>query len=489
MNNTKSYTTLNRIAVMVMAAAICQLTGPAGAQDGTLDTSFSTDGKAYVAFDIPGSTLFDIANDMVIQPDGKIVLVGAASRNATDHDYSAVARLNVNGGLDTGFDGDGKIEFYFGDENQEFSAVALQGTKIIAAGWRHFIDSASDANYDFHVARFNANGSLDGAFGTSGTVTIAFDDISPGKWDFLEDIAIQSDGKIVLVGRTLSAAGDYDVAVARLTADGVLDTTFDADGRRVFWYDVGGGDNDQGEAVAIQPDGKIVVASTVDIATGNTDMAVNRLNTDGSTDCTFGGTCAGVLIPFNAGSPTNMVDFVFDVAIMGRKIVVAGAVDSPSGDRDMGFARLNADGSLDTTFGESSSGKRRLPFNNGGSNYDSANAIALRGDGSIVAAGIAWNASEADMAFARLALDGSVDFGFGTCGQTVVAFNFGGDLVDAALGMGIQRDGKIVAAGRASAESSATDADMAVVRLHQEHVLFADGFETSDPEIWTSSTQ
>ncbi len=474
--------------IIMLSASLLAASGLAVAQDGDLDTTFSSDGRAYVAFDVPGSTLFDYAQDVVIQPDGKIVLVGAAARDTNGHEYSTVARLHSNGTLDTSFGTNGKVQFYYGDESQQFSAVALQGTKIVAAGWHRFTDPAQDINYDFHIVRFNPNGSIDGTFGNSGSISVDFDDISPGKWDILEDMVIQPDNKIVLVGRCRATAGDFDVAVARLTADGVLDSTFDGDGRRVFWYDQGWDNHDQGEAVALQPDGRIVIASKTDTSSGNTDWAVQRLEANGSTDCSFGGTCAGVIIPFDYGAPTYELDSPAAIAMMGQKIVIVGTAATASGDDDMAFARLNANGTLDTSFGENASGKRRLAFNAGGDNDDWARSVAVRGDGSIVAAGVVSTHSDADMAFARLTLDGSVDFDFGSYGQTTVAFDWGGDNIDFAAAVVFQDDGKIIAAGRAGAEGSSTDADMAIVRLHQNDVLFADGLETADTEIWSSSS-
>jgi uncharacterized delta-60 repeat protein len=213
--------------------------------DGSLDTSFGGDGK--VTTDFGGA--FEAANELAIQPDGKIVAAGFGG--ATD-DF-ALARYNRDGSLDTSFDGDGKVTTDFGGFPGPFgdpvytvdvaAGVAIQhNAKIVAAGF-------GDA-FAVGLARYNRDGSLDTSFGGDGKVR------DFGGFGAAFGVAIQSDGKIVAAG---SGSDGFGFALARYNPDGSLDTSFGVDGK--VTTDFGGGVVGGGaSAVAIQPDGKIVVA-------------------------------------------------------------------------------------------------------------------------------------------------------------------------------------------------------------------------------------
>ncbi|HEY2910883.1 MAG TPA: hypothetical protein VGI99_11595 [Gemmataceae bacterium] len=208
--------------------------------DGTLDSTFGTGGKVIV--DMSGTT--DSANALRIQSDGKIV---AAGTNGNDF---AVLRLNANGTLDTTFNTTGKETLDFGGTDVA-RAVAIQPEgKIVLAG-----DFGSPTAADIAVARLNgSNGSLDTSFGTGGKVTVDVDGADDGR-----AVQLQPDGKILVVGDTGPVSGGGDVAVIRLTAAGHLDTTFNSTGKATF--DLSGVTKlDLGEAAALSPDGKLVIA-------------------------------------------------------------------------------------------------------------------------------------------------------------------------------------------------------------------------------------
>ena len=156
-----------------------------------------------------------------------------------------MARLNSNGSLDTTFSGNGLTDADFG-AGESVQAVALQNDgKIVLAG-----SFSNGVNNDFATARFNSDGSLDTTFSGDGKVTTALLGNDVGM-----DVAIQSDGRIVQVGTT-----GADFGVIRLTNSGALDTTFSGDGKTTT--DFASGSSDEAEAVAIQGDGKIVVAGS-----------------------------------------------------------------------------------------------------------------------------------------------------------------------------------------------------------------------------------
>ena len=228
--------------------------------------------------------------------------------------FFAVAVTAAPGDLDTTFDGDGKVTTNFTAGDDVASGVAIQSDgKIVTAG------SAGNTP-DFALARYNADGSLDTTFDGDGKVETDFS----GN-DVAFAVAIQSDGKIVAVGRDGIIASDF--AIARYNADGSLDTTFDGDGK--VTTDITA--SDVAFAVAIQSDGKIVAVG-VDGILIDSDFAIARYNADGSLDTTFDGD--GKVITDITGS-----DIAQGVAIQSDGKIVAVGQDGTS---DFALARYNA---------------------------------------------------------------------------------------------------------------------------------------------------
>src|SRR5919106_350284 len=213
-------------------------------------------------------------------------------------------------------------------------------------------------------------GDLDPTFDGDGKVTTDF----AGNRDRALAVAVQADGKIVTAGDTV--AGSFDFALARYNTDGSLDATFDGDGK--VNTDIAGS-IDFAQAVALQGDGKIVAAGCLDcfsVSVG--DFALVRYNADGSLDATFD--VDGKVTTDFAGSS----DSALDVAIQGDGRIVAAGLANVSGDLDFALARYNTDGSLDATF----DGEGKVNTNIAGNN-EQARAVAIQGDGRIVAAGLA----------------------------------------------------------------------------------------------------
>jgi uncharacterized delta-60 repeat protein len=383
---------------LLLAVLFCLLPShPALAADGDLDTTF--DGDGMVITDFVGGT--DESYNVVIQSDGKIVVVGKAS-----NDF-ALARYNSDGSLDSTFDGDGKVTTAFGGDDFGYGVALQSDGKIMVAGG----DDSGGAD-DFGLARYNSDGSLDTTFDGDGKVTT---DFAAGA-AYAQDMAIQPDGKMVLVG----IAGN-DFAVARYNTDGSLDTTFDTDG--MLTTDFGGG-TDLALHLAFQPDGKIVVAGRNDIG-GAEDFAVARYNTDGSLDTTFS-TDGKVTTNFGGD------DFGHGVSIQADgKIVVVGTGGAVG---DFAVARYNSDGSLDSTF----DGDGKVTTDFGGT--DEGFGGKIQADGKIVVAGLSGN----DFAVARYDTDGSLDTTFSTDGKVITDITGGSD---GGYGVALQSDGKIVVAG------------------------------------------
>ncbi len=406
-------------------------------QAGSLDNSFDTDGKVTTDF----AGMADIGCSMAIQADGKLVVLGE-TWCVFNYDFG-FARYNVDGSLDNTFDGDGMLIFDFGSNFHDYPhAIAIQPDgKILAAG-----GSFNGAETEFSLVRLNTDGTLDITFDGDGKVVTSVDVYD----DYANAIAIQPDGKIVLVGA--SPSGSYDCfGVVRYNTDGSLDNTFDGDGKLT----IGWGSsalNAKASSVAVQPDGKIVVVGFVwswppDIE----DYAIVRFNTDGSLDNTFDG---------DGKLTTNfgvMNELGYAIAIQpDGKILFAGQSWLGS-DGDFSVVRYNTDGSLDITFDGDGSAST-----SGGAPIE-ARSLIIQPDAKIVLSGHETNGSDYDIVVTRFNSDGSLDNTFDGDGTTTTDIG----TTDEAFSTVIQPDGKIVVAG---GSYNGTDFDFVLVRYLNDDV-------------------
>ncbi len=442
---------------LLLCAALCLSIAPAGLADqpedeetiihmplvlrrpvpfiesnGTLDTSFGQDGKVLTNFG--GSDEWGRA--VAIQPDGKLIIAGHVIKGSTTD--VIVARYHPDGSLDTTFSGDGKVVTDYLSGAEYAWAVTLQsdGKILVAGSWKQMGDP------HFFLVRYNPDGSLDPSFDGDGITGAFFMGISEGR-----ALAIQEDGKILVGGFTSTGSYVY-FALARFNPDGSLDTSFDGDG--MLTVDVTPGVGDYGYALALQEDGKILMAGTAGEASYN--FALVRINSDGSLDTTFDGD--GKLTTDFAGG----ADRVYDLTVQSDgKIIAAGYASGTS--VDFALARYNADGSLDTTF--DGDGKLTTDF---AGNADYAYAIELQADGKIVAAGYNDNPTNDDFALARYNADGSLDTSFDGDGKVVTDLA-GGD--DSAYGLALLADGRLVAAGNGTLNKS----DLGAVRYNLDGSL------------------
>lgn len=440
--------------------------------DGSLDTTFDGDGIVQTSFEIGSCGV----SDVLIQPDGKIVVVGYSYAAPGVKGFTLI-RYNSDGSLDSSFDGDGKVITLFDVNNAEAYSAALQPNgKIVVTGYSTLL-----SGYNITSARYNTDGSLDTSFGSNGIV------ITPvGERSIGDAIAIQPDGKIVVAGYAYSTSIDSNLLLIRYNSDGTLDRLF---GRRgIVITDVGMLDGLT--AVVVQPDGKIVVGGysadmpTVFLPVFASRLVLARYNPNGTLDSTFGrdgviitsietpgtasvdsNSAAGsiaiqadgkilvtaygnsslnfTLVRFNSdGSLDNSFDNdgivfmqvglensgAFAVAIQtDGKIIVVGRATGPFPVYDFAVVRYESNGSLDTSFGNS--GKVTLDIGNG--RYE-AKAMALQADGKMVIVG---------SIVARLNIDGTPDTTFGDNGKVICNFY---NTNDSANGIVIQPDGKII---------------------------------------------
>lgn len=410
-------------AAFLAVVLLATLAGSALAAPGDLDPSFGNAG--LVTTDFGGRGDFGLA--VALQSDGKIVAAGNSSSTAGAFSLSfAVARYNPNGTLDPTFGSGGTVLTGFGGSLSAAADVAVQPDgKILAVG---FVAG------DFGIARYNANGMLDPTFGTGGLVTTDF-----GGFDQANGVALQPDGKVVVVGPLQGTIG-----VARYNSDGSLDATFGSGGKVVTDASPS---FDGAFDVAIWS-GKIVVGGGTGLyGSGASDFQVVRYNADGSLDPSFGG--GGIVTTDFGGS-----DSIFGIAVTtDGKITAAGGTTSPG---DFAVARYNSDGSLDSTF--DGDGKTTTDF--AGGTDDLGNGVVVQPDGSITVAGIAGSGF-ASTAFAvvRYAAAGGLDSAFGSGGKATAVF---GKPINNAFDIVAQPDGKVVVAG---GTADSTGGDFALARF------------------------
>lgn len=330
---------------------------------GMIDSSFGTNGMVFTNF----GNSFDGATAVTVQPDGKIVAVGYVAPS-----YSfAVARYDTDGSLDTTFSNTGMVITTMGGMGATSVALQTDG-KIVVAG---------SSGLNFGLVRYNIDGSLDTIFGINGKVSTSF--LGSGS---AYGVAIQPDGKIVAGGTITNAGTGADFAIARYDSLGVLDTTFNTTGK--FVVDIGENISDQARALALQSDGKILLAGYTSTITQ--DFAIIRVTSNGTLDSPFG---TNGIQTFDINSADNYLTCMTvqsdDKALLSG-INYYGSLD------EILLIRLDSIGSLDNIFGNG--GKVITHISN---LYDESYAIALQTDGKILLGGTAQFLSDVDAAVLR----------------------------------------------------------------------------------------
>ena len=424
-------------AIIVLLTITAAVVSNAQTTAGNLDPTFGTGGT--VRTDFAGN--IDEASAVAIQPNGQIVAAGSSFSNSKTVEDFIVARYNANGSLDKQFGKNGKITTDFFRNVDSISAIAIQPDgRIIVAGFAQLPGNGGNPRV-FALARYRSDGSPDTSFGSGGALTTSFG----GNFAAASAVMLQPDGKIVVAG-TVDFNPDVpgsglDFALARYNSSGTLDGSFGKGGKVVFDFF---GSFDQANSAVLQPDGKIIVVGSASYDSANRDIgfALARFNTDGSTDFGFGTGGKQITDFFGAGAKANGVALQPD----GKFVVAGSASDSATRPvaTDIALARYNSDGSLDAGFGIG--GETAIPFSN--SATEQGNAVAISTDGKIIVVGAAFKtfATPPDFALVRYNSDGSLDAGFGN-GGAITTDVVGG--TDVAQAVAIQSDGKVVAAGRA----------------------------------------
>lgn len=404
------------LCAFIFSAAVFAIPG----QSGTLDASWATlsplgPGKVIT----PVGADDDRANAIALQPDGKVVLAGYCL-GATDFDFCAL-RYSANGTVDTSFGSGGTVITSLGTGDDNARAIAVQPDgKLLLAGY-----CFNGATVDFCALRYNANGTLDTSFGSGGKVITPVGTVD----DYVNALALQPDGKIVSAGYCFNGTRNSFCAV-RYNANGTLDSSFGSAGKVITLV---GATSDTATAVAVQSDGKLVLAGGCSNGT-NDDFCAVRYNANGTLDSSFGGS-GKVFTAVGTG--------LDDATSLGLqpdgKIVLAGSCYTGA-NADFCAVRYNSNGALDTTFG--SAGKVVTAISAGN---DLAQTLALQPDGKLVLAGRCFNGTDDDFCALRYTAHGTLDPTFGSGGRVTTPVSGGND--DVANAIALQPDGKLVLAG------------------------------------------
>jgi uncharacterized delta-60 repeat protein len=389
----KRETILRGLSLMVViVASLLVVPHPARAAAGDLDPRFGSGG--VVQTDFSGGD--DYGFGIKVQSDGKTVVVGESGVYPLFH--SALTRYNRNGTLDRTFGTGGKVVAALDAGGDGSTAIVFQfDGKIVTAG------SVIHNNFvlAFVTARFNSDGSLDQTFGGNGSVQTTFGDSAAEG----NDVSLQADGKIVVVGFT--GAGSYsslnNFALVRFNPDGTLDQSFGAGGKVKSASGVA-------TSAVLQADGKILVGGTYDTGSGNGFMLA-RYNADGTLDGTFG----------NAGVTKTAIGsgdaFSFGIGLLSDGRIVLGGYSATTLDHDFTVACYTSSGTLDQTFG--TGGIATTDFSGG--TDDIAYGLAVQRDNKIVLGGRSGDYPTFNFAVARYTSTGQLDQTFGTGGKVLTA--------------------------------------------------------------------
>jgi uncharacterized delta-60 repeat protein len=405
------------IRSFVALAACAFATSPAFAVDGELDPTFGTNaGYTYLGLT---ALNFQLPMRSAVLADGRIVTCGGFATSSSQTDF-VVAMMTPDGHLDTSFNFNGQVDVDFNGGDDICNAVLIQPNgKILLIG--SSAAPTGTAAADFAVARLNTDGTLDTTFGGgSGRVTIGFD-LGDSNTDVAAMGVMQSDNKIIL-GGIVETVGGFDFGAVRLLQDGSRDTSFGSAGRATVDFNGDASSLDQADSVLLDSQGRIILTGIASVS-GGSDFALARLLPNGTLDVNFNGD-GKATIPFNLGNTNSDISYRA-ILTHDQKIVMVGAADtgiSPTANNDVAIARVLPNGSLDTSFGDA--GKLVVSFDLVPNANDVATAVVETANGSLIVGGIAGidNASNSAGFTLRLKPDGTLDDSYGVFGKETYTF-------------------------------------------------------------------
>ena len=382
-----------RIVANLLFNADIIATYPVVLKAGDLDPGFGVNGKTITDFN--GAS--DIAQDLFVQADKKIVVAG------TSNGIFELVRYNSNGSIDTSFGTNGKTSTIV-DSLKNPVTIQQSDGKFVVGGGLNAPETGNPNSQGSVLARYNIDGSLDTSFGVNGIIITRKTGLDTTS---IKDVTQQKDGKIITTGIDLiisRASGVIKsfksfITLNRYNIDGSLDTSFGTNGTALD-----PNLNTYGIGVLVQSSGKIVVvtnmATNSDAGLG---VSLTRYNSDGTLDGSF-------IAPSTKGlklvSNNNIVQ-------NDDKIILTG-----SSANDFLVIRYNSDGTLDNSFG--TNGKVTTDFNSGS---DDAGSVIVQNDGKIIVSGTTTNGSNNSFSLARYNSNGTLDNTFGNNGKIITDFN------------------------------------------------------------------
>ena len=434
--------------------------------NGTLDNSFSEDGKLIIDF----GNVIENVDAVFLQTDGKIMLTGNSGSVYSGGINFILARINSNGILDNTFDGDGILLSPLINLNFNIKSVLMQPNGKFIAGGNMIVDGA----FDFAICRFNADGNLDNTFNGNGIFTIDMSGFD--SWydnEQLYSIALQGDNKVIAIGFANDILTNTDFALTRINTDGSPDNNFSGDGKLYLSY---GQSETNFNKIILQPDGKTIAIGRTRSGTGYSDFifAITRYNNNGTPDNSFDED-GKKSISFYDQQPCIATEVFVQP---DNKIVIAGTTQTSNYQTEIGIAKLNPDGSFDETF--DGDGKLMLSLSSlfpGDAAYYSISKIKILPNGKMLFAGSVQIYSptyEQNIFVARLNSNGSLDETFNGTGKILIDLNSNPDIYfdyDNITDLAIQSDGKILAVGNTTGPSGYYDNEMAVLRFNDDGSL------------------
>ena len=405
------------IAAGAIACTLIACTGAALAAEGDLDPSFSGDGRLVFT---PGN---GIARAVAVDSQGRILEAGAVDPSGADSSDMAVARFLPDGSPDRSFSGDGLATVNAGggtvfDAANEI-ALDPQG-RIVLAGYT----DGGDPNVA--VARFTDSGTPDPSFGTGGVFT---QDL--GSNDLLDGLAIDSSGRPV-AGGAIGAPGSRNFLVLRLTTSGGLDPGFGSGGTGWEQLNVNSvASNDFARGVAIDSQGRIVLAGSTQLGGGDDNFAAARFTSAGLLDTSFSGgdpTPGRIISQLASQSGSALNDSAQDVIVTpGDGVVMAGYAQRTGAGYEFAVQRLRNDGHPDITFGSGG-----VAYTGFGADDDTAEGLVRDDLGNVIVAGTSSaGGNQGEFALARFTANGKLDQAFAGNGITRADIGPGEDTAQA----------------------------------------------------------
>jgi len=438
--------------LLLTGVIIFGLTGNAQ-NAGSLDLSFGVEGKVITSVS-PGS---DKANSVILQPDGKIVIAGVTTSPVTGKDFVCI-RYNTDGTLDTSFGTDGIVttDMQTGSDDVAYSIALQNDGKIVLGGY-----SDDGSQKKAAIIRYNTDGSIDSTFGAEGKVLTSFEEEQASEIKVLKIHALT--GNIIVGGNTMISTTKAKPVVARYLSSGTLDTDFNETGIRLLWVNT----NDNQylmtiEDLVVQTNGKVSAVGWRDFSSmpySNNHWAC-RINANGTMDTTF--STNGV----NTYNGTfNGNDRSFSMLLKSdNSFVVAGSSDISGQSYAYTLFEITPGGSIGPASTQIS-----IPFYA----LDTSFPYSLKEDnnGKYLLVGSTGSATNRTFAIVRINPDYTIDNSFDSDGK--VTTSFGTNALNEAFGSVIQPDNKIIAVGY-------TGNDIAIARYLGIENLSVNEFENKN---------